>query len=436
MAAETAEGIQWPAETRSFCAELPFTPRTTIFEYGKGIQLFDIHGRNYLDALSGVFVTCFGYDCEPITTAMNEQLHRGLAFQPPLHGTNRNALRLAHALAELAPDGITAVKLLSGGSEAVEAAIRLARVYHTVSGNPAKQKILSHYESYHGATYGSLGLTGHPGVKVFGQPMPDVVHTLPPETLAKQWNLTPEQAGEQAAAMIEQTIEAEGPDNVAALVVETLSQLRELAAPDRGYFARVREICDRYNVLLVFDEIVTGFGRTGQNFGAHTVGVTPDLICAGKGISGGYAPLSALLIHERVASPFRDQDGHMAFGTTHTFSGNPIAAAAGLAAVTHFTEGDFLPKIQQLSNHLRKGMDSSVGEKATVNIAGLLCGVSVPDPEGRGVGDLIETACWERGVIVRGMPYGIMLAPPFITTRTQLDEMCAVVGSAIDEVIG
>ncbi len=430
------EGIQWPAETRSFCAELPFTPRTTIFDHGKGIQLFDVQGRGYLDALSGVFVTCFGYDCEPIIAAATEQLRRGLPFQPPLHGTNHNALRLAHALAELAPDGITAVKLLNSGSEAIEAAIRLARIYHSATGNPAKQKIISHYQSYHGATYGSLALTGLPGVSVFGAAMPGVVHTPPPESLASRWNLTAEEAGDRAAAIIEQTIEDEGPDQVAALVVETYSQLRELAATDPRYFARVREICDRYGVLLVFDEIVTGFGRTGQNFGAHTVGVTPDLMCAGKGISGGYAPLSALLINERVAAPFRDDNGYMAFGTTHTFSGNPIAAAAGLAAVTHFVEGGFLPKIQKLSAHLRQGLADALKDKATANVAGLLCGVIVADPDGRGVGDLIEAACWEHGVIVRSMPYGIMLAPPFITTTTQLDEICAVVGAAVDEVVG
>ncbi|WNV84557.1 aminotransferase class III-fold pyridoxal phosphate-dependent enzyme [Umezawaea sp. Da 62-37] len=432
----TGEGFQWPPETRSFCAELPFTPRTTIFERGKGIQLFDARGRDYLDALSGIFVACFGYDCEPIIAAMTAQLRDGLAFQPPLHGTNHNALRLADALVDLAPDGITAVKLLSGGSEAVEAAIRLSRVYHAVTGKPSKQKIISHYQSFHGATYGSLGLTGHPGVKVFGAPMPDVVHTLPPEFLAQQWGLTAVEAGERAAALIEQTIEAEGPDHIAALVVETYSQLRELAAPDPGYFARIREVCDRYDVLLVFDEIVTGFGRTGANFGADAVGVTPDLICAGKGLSGGYAPLSALLIHERVAAPFRDGNGHMAFGTTHTFSGNPIASAAGLASVTHFTEGGFLPRIQDLSVHLRRSMDAALGDKGTANIAGLLCGVVVPDPDGRGVGDLVEAACWERGVIVRGMPYGVMLAPAFITTTTQLDEICAVVGDAVHEVVG
>ncbi|MER7012741.1 aminotransferase class III-fold pyridoxal phosphate-dependent enzyme [Saccharopolyspora sp. NPDC000359] len=433
MRADTSDEMQWPAHTRAFCAELPFTQRTTIFEHGKGIQLFDSRGRDYLDALSGVFVTCFGYDCEPIIEAMTAQLRRGLAFQPPLHGTNHNALRLAAALADLAPEGITTVKLLSGGSEAVEAAIRLARLYHTARGKPTKQKIISHYESYHGATYGALALTGHPGVGVFGTPMPGAVHTLPPEALVKKWGLTAEEAGQQAAALIEQTIEAEGPDNVAALVVETFSQLRELATTDPGYFTRLREICDRHEVLLVFDEIVTGFGRTGQNFGADTVGVTPDLICAGKGISGGYAPLSALLMHERVSTPFRDDNGHMAFGTTHTFSGNPIATAAGLAAVTHFTEGGFLPRIQHLSARLRQNLTDAVGDKATVNITGLLCGISVP---GADDSDLVEAACWRNGVIVRGMPYGIMLAPPFITTEAQLDTISAVVGAAIDEVVG
>ncbi|ALG10749.1 aspartate aminotransferase family protein [Kibdelosporangium phytohabitans] len=434
MTAETHAQFRWPAETRSFCAELPFTPRTTIFEYGKGIQLFDARGRGYIDALSGVFVTCFGYDCEPIIAAMTEQLRRGLTFQPPLHGTNQNALRLAHALTGIAPEGITAVKLLSGGSEAIEAAIRLSRVYHAITGNPGKQKVISHYTSYHGATYGSLGLTGVSGVKVFGAPMPGVVHTLSPEAMQREWGLTAEEAADRAAALIEQTIELEGPEQVAALFVETVSQLRELQSPHPSYFTKLREICDRHGVLLVFDEIVTGFGRSGQNFGVDTVGVIPDMICAGKGLSGGYAPLSALLINERVAGPFRDGDGHMAFGTTHTFSGNPIATAAGLAAVTHFTEGDFLPRIQELSVQFRQGLADAIGDRATVNLVGLLCGVSVPDPDNRGIGDLVEAACWERGVIVRGMPYGIMVAPPFVTTPAQLDEICSVVGEAIAQV--
>jgi beta-alanine--pyruvate transaminase len=435
MSAQAGETFQWPTETQSFCAEMPFSPQTALFEYGKGIRLFDAQGRSYLDALSGVFVACFGYDCQPIITAMTEQLQR-LAFMPPLHGTNRNAIGLAHALVELAPDGIAAVKLLSGGSEAVESAVRLSRLYHTLRGKNTKHKVISNYQSYHGATYGSLALTGHPGVGVFGAGMPGVVHTWPPEAVATHWGLEPKAAGEQAASLVERTIEAEGPDSVAALIVEPVSGVRAMGVPDAGYFSRLREICDRHDILLILDEIVTGFGRTGQPFAAQTFGVAPDLLCAGKGISGGYAPLSALLIHQRIADMFRVGDGPMAFGPTHTYSGNPIATAAGLAAVTHFTAGGFLPRIQELAAKLQPRVRELVGDRATVNGVGLLCGISFPDPDGRGVGDLVEQACLKRGVITRGMIDGLMLAPPFVTSDEELDEVCLVLSDAIDEVVG
>ncbi|HWM06832.1 MAG TPA: aminotransferase class III-fold pyridoxal phosphate-dependent enzyme [Actinophytocola sp.] len=430
-----AEEFQWPTETRSFCAEMPFSDQTALFEYGKGIHLFDAQGRSYLDSLSGVFVACFGYDCEPIISAMTEQLQK-LTFMPPLHGTNRNALGLADGLVKLAPEGISSVKLLSGGSEAVECAIRLSRLFHTLQGNRSKQKILSNYQSYHGATYGSLALTGHPAVGIFGAAMPAVVHTWPPEAVGEHWNLDMPAASEQAAMMVERTVEAEGPDTIAALIVEPMSGVRAMATPDSLYFQRLREICDKHDILLIFDEIVTGFGRTGTPFAAQGVGVTPDFICAGKGISGGYAPLSALLIGEKIAAMFREGDKPMAFGPTHTYSGNPLAAAAGLAAVTHFTEGEFLPRIQELGARLQSEVAGIVGDRGEVNGRGLLCGIKFPDPEGRGVGDLVEHACLRRGVIMRGMIDGLMIAPPFITTDTELDDILGVLSDSIDEVVG
>lgn len=435
MSAQAGEAFQWPSETRSFCAEMPFSPQTALFEYGKGIHLFDAQGRSYLDSLSGVFVCCFGYDCQPIISAMTEQLQK-LAFIPPLHGTNRNALGLAQGLVELAPDGISSVKLLSGGSEAVESAVRLSRLYHTLRGNRTKQKVLSNYQSYHGATYGSLALTGHPAVGIFGAAMPAVVHTWPPEAVAEHWNLDMPAASEQAAMLVERTVEAEGPDTIAALIVEPLSGVRAMATPESTYFARLREICDKHDILLIFDEIVTGFGRTGTPFAAQGFGVAPDLLCAGKGISGGYAPLSALLISEKIAGMFRDGDNPMAFGPTHTYSGNPIAAAAGLAAVTHFTEGDFLPRIQELGGRLQAEVRELVGDRGAVNGRGLLCGIRFPDPDGRAVGDLVEQACLRRGVIMRGMIDGLMIAPPFITSDTELDDILAVLSESVDEVLG
>ncbi|MGX7827305.1 aminotransferase family protein [Actinokineospora sp. 24-640] len=431
----TAHSGPWPADMSAFCFEMPHSADSILFESGKGVRLFDEQGRGYLDALSGVFVTCFGYDCEPITSAMTEQLGR-MAFNPPLHGTNRNALRLAEALVELAPEGITSVKFTSGGSEAVEAAARMARFFHRFSGNPGKVKILSNYDGYHGSTFGALSITGHPVSGMFGPGLPGIVHVWPPEFFESTQNLSKEDACELAAATVERTILAEGPDSVAALIVEPLSYLRAMAVPTAAYFARLREICDRHNVLLVFDEIVTGFGRTGANFAAQTFGTTPDLICVGKGISGGYAPLAAVLVGERVAGLLGGPKGPKAFGPSHTYSANPLTSAAGLAAVNHFRDGRFLDVIAALDATLRPRITALVGDRGTMHGAGLLYGIKLKDPEGIGTGTAVALACLRRGLIIRGDDDYIVIAPPFVTTEADVQEICLTLGDALDEVCG
>jgi beta-alanine--pyruvate transaminase len=435
MVEQTHADPPWPADLSALCFEMPYSDDSILFESGKGVRLFDAAGRSYLDAMSGVFVTCFGYDCQPIINAMTEQLKK-LAFNPPLHGTNRNAFALAEALVDLAPDPVKSVKLVGGGSEAIEAAMRLARLYHFIQGAPTKLKIISNHVSYHGPTYGALTLTGVPGVNVFGPGLPGVVHTWPPESLVSNLDIPEADSGALAALMVERTIEAEGPDSVAALVVEPISYLRARAPPPPGYLARLREICDKHNVLLIFDEIVTGFGRTGQPFAAQTFGVTPDLLCMGKGISGGYSPLAALLITERISELLKGHKGSRAFAPTHTYAANPLGSAAGLAAVRYFREGRFLDRIAELAGRLHPRITELVGDRGRVNATGLLIGIKFADPQGRGVGALVAQSCLRRGVIVRGDDDYMAIAPGYVTTEADVEELCLVLGDAIAEVIG
>lgn len=425
----------WPTDLSSFCFEVPHSAESVLFASGKGIRLADAAGRSYLDALSGVFVTCFGYDCEPIVQAVTDQL-RTLPFNPPLHGTNRPALDLARGLVDLAPDGITAAKLVNGGSEAVEAALRLARLYHHSQGRPGKIKVLSYYHGYHGATFGSLSLTGRPDVTRFGPGLPGVVHVWPPDCLETFWDVPADEAGALAASMIERTIEAEGPDAVAALIIEPVIHLRGMAIPSAAYFTAVREVCDRHNVLLVFDEIVTGFGRTGAPFAAQTFGVTPDILCVGKGISGGYAPLAAVLMAEHIAAVLGENPaGPLSFAPSHTYAANPLAAAAGLAAVTLFREGGYPERIRDLAGHVEPRLRDLVGTRGTVRAVGLLYGVKLaggPAPRG----EHLAAACLKRGLIIRGQDDWIVLAPAFVTTHAEADEILRILGEALDEVCG
>ncbi|QLH19458.1 aspartate aminotransferase family protein [Streptomyces sp. Rer75] len=436
MSVQESTLSSWPTDLSAYCFEVPHSEDAVLFTSGKGIRLQDAGGRSYLDGLSGVFVTCFGYDCEPITRAVEDQL-RTLPFNPPLHGTNHAALELARGLVDLAPPGITAAKLVNGGSESVEAAVRLARLYHRTHGNPDKIKVLSHYHGYHGATFGSLSLTGRPDVGRFGPGLGGFLHVWPPDCLESFWGVPPEESGALAASIIERTIEAEGPDSVAALVIEPVIHLRGMAIPSADYLTRLREICDRHNVLLVFDEIVTGFGRTGRPFAAQTFGVTPDIMCVGKGISGGYAPLAAVLMAERVAAILGDSGGPLAFAPSHTYAANPMASAAGLAAVNLFRDGDFPVRIGKLSEYIEPRLRELIGGRGTLRSIGLLYGVKLLEDGGeRPIGERFAQACLRRGLIIRGQDDWFVMAPAFVTTETEADEMLQVLAAALDEVCG
>ncbi|MBP2478631.1 beta-alanine--pyruvate transaminase [Crossiella equi] len=422
---------EWPSSTSAFCFEVPHSEDSILFESGKGLRLTDVNGREYLDAMSGVFVTCFGYDCQPIVEAVTNQL-RTMAFNPPLHGTNRSALDLAQALVDLAPDNIAAAKLVNGGSEAIEAAIRMARLYHHEQGNPGKLKVLSYYHGYHGATFGSLSLTGRPDVGRFGPGLPGVVHVWPPDCLEAFWNVPREDSGRLAAAMIERTIEAEGPGSVAAIVVEPVIHLRGMAIPPADYLKALREVCDRHDVLLVLDEIVTGFGRTGNAFAAQTFGVEPDLMCVGKGISGGYAPLAALLVSEKIAGILGEDK--KAFAPSHTYAANPVASAAGLASVSYFRDNDMLSTIRATAVTLDATLREVFGERGTVRSIGMLFGVKLHLAAEGSTGDALAKACLRRGLIIRGQDDWIALAPAFTIAEDEIAEIAEVLRAALAEV--
>jgi beta-alanine--pyruvate transaminase len=429
----------WPRDLSTFCFEVPFSSESILFESGKGIRLIDKSGNGYIDGLSGIFVTCFGYDCPTIIQAMIDQLQK-LPFNPPLHGTNPPALALADALVGIAPPGMASVKLVSGGSESVEAALRLVRLYHRASGAAGKLKVLSYYHGYHGTTFGSLSLTGRPDTSRFGPAVPGVVHVWPPDCLESLWGVSPADSGAVAAATIERTIEVEGPDSVAAIVVEPVIHMRGIAIAPPGYLGCLRDICDRHNVLLVFDEIVTGFGRTGDYFASQTFGVTPDILCIGKGISGGYVPLAAVLMTERVAAILDSGGRRMSFAPSHTYAANPLASAAGLAAVTLLQEGQFLDIIRNLAARFQSQLEKVVGARGSVRAIGLLYGVKLATDGHSGVhgdkGVLVARACLKRGLIIRGQDDWFVLAPAFVTTEADVEEMLLILGDALDEVCG
>src|SRR5436190_9761514 len=258
-----------------------------IMARAEDVYYWDVSGKRYLDALSGIYVASVGHNNRRIIEAIRKQLDT-LAFSPPMHGTNPVAVQLANLLAEVAPGDLSTVKLQCGGSEVTEAAIKLARQYHKLTGNPGKYKIISRYQSWHGSTMGSLSASGLKGRKTVNEPLaPGFIKVFPPTCYRCPFGKSYPDCGITCASIINDVIDLEDPATVAAIMVEPIGHTGGIIDPPEEYLPLLREVCNRHNILLIFDEIITGMGRTGHLFAAQTFDVLPDVICTAKGLSGG-----------------------------------------------------------------------------------------------------------------------------------------------------
>ncbi len=347
LAADTARLMVDFNQMKSFGEE------PLILESGEGIRVTDVFGTSYIDGLSGVFTVNLGHGLAKFGEIAAEQMRR-IAFTAPTMATNPPALRLAEELIRITPEQYTTVKFFSGGSEATEAAIKLARQFHLQSGSPRKYKVISRYKSYHGGTGHAMAASGQSDWKSKFEPFaPGFIHVTPPARPGCAACKRLDHCSLACLDLIEEAIVGEHPDTVAAVIAEPVMLSAGVHLPHHDYFPRLRELCDRHNVLLIFDEIITGFGRTGTLFAAEQVGAWPDILACGKGISGGYAPLSAIIIADTVAAPFwGEPEQGVQFWAGHTFGGNPVACAIGLAAVRHLIDNHLIENAQVVGAHL------------------------------------------------------------------------------------
>jgi beta-alanine--pyruvate transaminase len=416
-----------------------FAKHPWVIEKGEGIRLTDSEGRTHIDGLSGVFVTSVGHNNRAVIDAVTKQLNR-LAFAPPLHSTTQPALELTELLLRIGPQGVTALKFLSGGSEATEAAMKLARQYHQQTGHPRKYKIIGRYGGYHGGTMGALSAGGGRERKSVFEPLGvGFLHVHPPFCYHCPFDQTYPSCGRTCVSLIEKTIEAEDPETVAAVIVEPISiSSAGFMVPPPDYLKRLREICDRHGVVLIYDEIITGFGRLGTMFGSEYFGAAPDITCCGKGMSGGYAPLAAILIRDRIASAFYGaEEDNVQFHHGHTYAGNPVACAAGVAVITELLERDLVGNAKRQGAHLRERLEhlatrfSIIGD---VRGAGLLQGIEFRCDRFPGAlrpGKLVEAEARARGLLLRcGVDFAAF-APPLTVTEADIDEMTDILGESI-----
>ncbi len=404
-----------------------------ILVEGDGVRVRDDRGRWYIDGLSGVFVSSLGHKNERVIQAAAEQL-RTLAFGAPTFSTNPPALKLAELLTRIAPAGFSTLKFFSGGAEATEAAIKMARQHHAQSGRGRKHKVVSHYRAYHGGTGHALAASGSPSWRSVYEPFAGgFIHVHPPFTHQALFGLEGDALAAATAALVEETITLEGPETIACFITEPIMLSAGVRVPPRGYLDRIRAICDRYDILLVYDEIITGFGRTGALFAADLFGVVPDLLCFGKGVSGGYAPLSGVLIQDRIARSFWGEDEeHVQFRGGHTYAGNPVACAVGLAAVSELLDRDLVGNARRMGERLCTGLEALAAKHACiaeVRGEGLLRGIAFTSD----LGGAVHQAARRHGLLTREGTDFVAVAPPLVVTDAEVDEILALLDRAIGE---
>lgn len=405
-----------------------------ILTHGDGVWVWDSDGQRYLDAIAGIFVVSVGHRNQRVIRAMTDQMQR-ITFAAPTQAANDRMLDLARRLVDLTPPELTTVKLHTGGSEAIEAAIKMARQYHQLTGSPHKYKIIARYGNYHGSTLGALSATGIAPFRMRFEPLaPGFLHVANPSVkgCGVSGHCPPCDLG--CADMVETLIKGEGPETIAALIIEPVANMAGVQLPPTGYLERVRSLCDAYNIILIYDEIVTGFGRVGSWFAADHFGVWPDISCVGKGITSGYAPLSAAIVHDRIAQAFRGDRSEMVhFNHGITYGGNPLSCAAAIAVIDEITDRGLLDNAKRMGERLRRNFEalradhSAIGE---IRGLGLLTAVDIdlPAPELSRLAEQVR----QLPMICLG-PIGgtLRFAPPLIIESEQIDVISQLVHDAL-----
>jgi len=418
---------------------------------GHGVTLVDSEGREYLDASGGAAVSCLGHGHPDVRRAMHEQIDR-IAYAHTSFFTTEVAEQLADKLIANAPPGMSHVYLVSGGSEAIEAALKLARQYFVEIGEPQRRHFIARRQSYHGNTLGALAVGGNEWRRrQFAPLLIDVAHVAPCyEYRDRRPGESPEAYGERLAQELEHTVERLGPRNVIAFCAETVGGATSGALPPvPGYFRRIRELCDRHGILLIADEVMCGMGRTGTLHAVEQEGIAPDLMAIAKGLGGGYQPVGAALVARRIIDALSQGSGFFQHG--HTYIGHPVACAAALAVHNVIERDGLLGAVRSLGARLRERLRLAFGDHPRVGDIrgrGLFMALELVaerqskrpfDPALR-LHARIKSEAMARGLLVYTMGGTVdgragdhvLLAPPFIATPAEIDEIVRRLGAAVD----
>ncbi len=409
-----------------------------VFDRAEGCMIYDVHGNGYLDGIAGLWVVNAGHGRQEIAEAMGKQAGR-LAYASSMNFTTVPAVQLAEMIAERTPGDLNRVFFSTGGSDAVESAIKIAKQVQSMRGFARRYKIIARRGSYHGMTYGAMSLTANKNEHHFGPFMYGVSHVQHPNRYRSDFGVEGEQADIMAAKAVEQEIMFQGPDTVAAVIGEPISTAAGVHVPSKVYWQMLREICDRHGVLLIADEVINGFGRTGKMFAVEHYDIVPDIMTVAKALSSGYAPIAAAIVRDSVFEIFKEKN-EVPLGHLLTFGGHPVAAAAAIKNLEIFDDEKLVEKGAETGAYLGQKLEDlrshpSVGDVRGVGMVWALDLVKSKNEKtqwGRDHGFLrrLQELNMAAGLINR--TWDVMhFAPPLTVSREEVDRMVAIADESL-----
>tara|TARA_B110000285_G_scaffold92288_1_gene105710 strand:- start:78 stop:1472 length:1395 start_codon:yes stop_codon:yes gene_type:complete len=427
----------------------PFTHSNQLAEKGvrvitaaKGVWLKDSEGEEVLDAMAGLWCVNIGYGRDELADAAARQMRELPFYNTFFQTTHVPVLMLAKKLAELAPGDLNHVFFANGGSDANDTNIRLVRTYWAEKGQPNRDVIISRWNAYHGSTIGGASLGGMKGMHGQGSlPIPGVAFIDQPHWWAEGGDKSPEEFGLERAQQLEAKIKEIGPDKVAAFIAEPIQGAGGVIVPPETYWPEIQRICKEYDILLIADEVICGFGRTGNWFGSQTVGIEPDVMTVAKGLSSGYIPIGASIISDKIADVLRRTE----FSHGYTYSGHPVACAVALENLRILEEENIVDQVKDVTApYLRKKWESLADHPlvADVNIIGMMGSIALtPDKATRAkfaaeegtVGFICRERCFANNLVMRSVGDRMIISPPLTITCDEIDILIERARKSLDE---
>ncbi|NDI13449.1 MAG: aspartate aminotransferase family protein [Rhodobacteraceae bacterium] len=415
----------------------------TIVTEAEGTRISDVDGHQVVDAVGGLWNVNLGYSCEPVKAAIANQLDR-LPYYSIFRGTSNDCvIELGDMLQDFfAPDGLTRAFYTSGGSDSVETALRLARQYHKIKGQESRTKYLSLKKGYHGTHFGGASVNGNANFRTAYEPlMPGCFHIPAPYTYRNPFNETdPERLAQLCLQALEDEIAFQGANTIAALIMEPILGAGGVIPPHESFMPGVRKICDQHGILLIADEVITAFGRTGSWTGSRHWGVKPDLMCTAKAITNGYFPFGAVMIADHVVEVFEgDTEGKAAIGHGYTYSGHPVGAAAAIACVTETLRLNVKDNAAALGQQLFEGLQKLYDDFDVIGDVrgghGLMCALELVSeratkkPIDKATPVKLQKAAYKSGAMIRVSGPNVILSPPLVLTAEDVDTILAALRS-------